>query len=141
VATFALPATAALAVWSATGTGDGASRALTAVDLQVSAGSPTPDMYPGATGAIVFSVTNPNPYPVTVTGGSVSSIAGLSGAAGTCSSSDFTLGAGTVASTAIASGATQTVTMTDALTMKATAGNGCQGVTVTVHGTLTGTQS
>ena len=139
--TLVLPATAAVALWTASGTGDGASRALTASNLQVSAGSVSADLYPGAVGVVSFSVTNPNAYPVTVNAGSASSISSVSGSAGSCTSANFTLGTGVVAPVTIAAGATSTVVMTGALTMKATAGDGCQGATLAVTATLTGTQA
>jgi hypothetical protein len=61
VVTFTLPAVTAYALWSANGTGTGAARATSATSLTVTAGSASADLYPGAAGNVVFSVTNPNP--------------------------------------------------------------------------------
>jgi hypothetical protein len=133
-----LPAGVGVAVWSATGSGSGAAKARTAQSLVVTAGSAVGDLYPGASGKVYLSVQNPNPYAVTLTGGSVTAVTGVTG---TCPTSDFTLGSGTVPSTSIAAGATADVVLDDALTMKTTALDVCQGVTVTVSATVTGTQS
>ncbi len=136
-----LPAGVGWALWSTSGTGPGAGKARTAVALTVTAGSASADLYPGGTGDLHFSVTNPNPYAVTLTAGTVSSISSVSGGLGVCAASDFTLGTGTMASTAVPAGGSTTVTLTGALSMKSTAGDGCQGADVVVAGTLTGAQS
>jgi hypothetical protein len=139
--TLALPAAAATALWSASGTGDGTSRALTATGLQVSAGTVTADLYPGAAGVVSFSVHNPNGFAVTVNAGTVNAISGITGSAGACTSASFTLGTASVTPTTIAAGGTETVLMTGALTMKVSAGDGCQGAVLAVDATLTGTQA
>jgi hypothetical protein len=136
-----LPASAAVAAWSVGGSGDGASRAATAVNLAVTAGTATADLYPGAAGVVAFSVTNPNSFPVTVNAGSATGISGITGAAGACASSDFTLTTGAVAPTTIAAGATAAVLLTGSLTMKTTAGDGCQSAVVAVTATLSGSQA
>jgi hypothetical protein len=136
-----VPAGIAYAYWSTSGSGSGSAAAVSAQPLDVSATTVTPDLYPGATGSVAFSATNPNSYPVTITGGSVSAITDITGSAGSCAASDFTLGTGTVASTTIPAGGNATVTLAGAITMNATAGDGCQSAQLTVSGTLTGTQS
>lgn len=136
-----LPAGVGLAVWSASGSGPGSAEARTAQALVVTAGTPVADLYPGATGSVHLSVANPNPYPVTITGGSVTAVTGVTGAAGTCSPSDFSVGSGTVASTGVPASGSANVTVTGALTMRTTAGDGCQGATVAVTATVTGSQS
>lgn len=136
-----LPAGIGLAVWSASGSGPGAAGARTAQPLVVTAGTPVADLFPGATGSVHLSVANPNPYPVTITGGSVTAVTGVTGAAGSCAASDFSVGGGTVASTGVPASGSAGVTLTGALTMRTTAGDGCQGATVTVTATVTGSQS
>jgi hypothetical protein len=133
-----LPAGVEVALWTASGSGSGAAKARTALDLVVTSGAAVGDLYPGASGKVYLSVENPNPYAVTLTGGSVT---GITSVTGSCTPADFTLGSGTVPSTAIAAGATASVVLDAALTMRSTAGNGCQGATVTVAATVTGTQS
>lgn len=133
-----MPAGVGVALWSASGSGSGAAQARTAQALVVTAGTPVADLYPGASGKVYLSVQNPNPYAVTLTGGSVTGITGVSGS---CTTGDFSLGSGTVPSTSISAGATATVVLDGALTMALTAPNACQGVSVTVSATVTGTQS
>ena len=56
----------------ARGTGSGTAKTISAVNLTVVADTGhAPDLYPGASGAIYFSITNPNPYPVTLRSGSL----------------------------------------------------------------------
>lgn len=136
----ALPPLAAYAYWTASGSGPGSGHSQTAQALTVTGGTASADLYPGKTGVVVFSVTNPNTYGVSVTGATISSVSGISGAAGSCAASDFTLGTGTVNATSIAAGATVTVTLNGALTMKTTAGDGCQGAVVSLGGAVSGTQ-
>jgi hypothetical protein len=51
------------------GIGLGTAKTISAVSLTVTADtSHAADLYPGAAGAIYFTITNPNPYPVTLTG-------------------------------------------------------------------------
>ncbi len=58
----------AAAAWVQTGTGFGSAQAKTAVASTVVAGTPVADLYPGKTGGnVIFTVNNPNDYPVTFT--------------------------------------------------------------------------
>jgi hypothetical protein len=66
-----LPAGVGVALWTASGSGSGAAKARTALDLVVTSGAAVGDLYPGASGKVYLSVENPNPYAVTLTGGSV----------------------------------------------------------------------
>jgi hypothetical protein len=65
-------ASAAYAAWHASGIGLGTAKTIGAVNLTIVAdtghGS---DLYPGASGAIYFTITNPNPYPVSLTSASL----------------------------------------------------------------------
>ncbi|MDQ1429745.1 MAG: hypothetical protein QOF40_347 [Actinomycetota bacterium] len=133
----------AIALWSASGSGSGTTKAITAQTLTVTAAaSPTADLYPGASGAVQFAVTNPNPYPVSLTSigyGSVTSSDQVN-----CPASNLTLGAGGALGTPIsvpASGTSGAVSVPSAVTLAVSAPNGCQGVTFTVGVTLTGTQT
>jgi hypothetical protein len=64
--------TIAYANWVVRGIGFGTAKTISAVSLTVVADTGhAPDLYPGASGAIWFSITNPNPYPVTLTSASV----------------------------------------------------------------------
>ncbi|MFC5381764.1 hypothetical protein [Aquipuribacter nitratireducens] len=133
----ALPAAAAAALWSVGGSGPGQGRATTAQDLVVTAGTASSQLYPGGAGDVVFDVANPNPFPVTVTGANLGTVTGVAA----CSAANFTTGAGTVTPVSIAANASATVTVVGGLQMLTSAGDGCQGVTVTVDGTLVAAQS
>src|ERR1700737_1168503 len=59
--------TVAYANWFARGTGSGTAKTISAVSLTVVADTGhASDTHPGASGAIYFTITNPNPYPVTL---------------------------------------------------------------------------
>jgi hypothetical protein len=120
--------------WQSVGKGNGTAKATTAVDLQVTAGSASSQLYPGASGDVKFSVTNPNTYPVSITGWSGATITGTDKAG--CATTDFTLNAGTISSPVVAAGATANVTVAGGITMATGAPNECQGVGVTVNATL-----
>jgi len=65
-------ASAAYAAWHARGIGSGTAKTIGAVNLTVVADTGHgPDLYPGAAGAIYFTITNPNPYPVSLTSASL----------------------------------------------------------------------
>jgi hypothetical protein len=54
------------------GIGFGSAKTISAVSITVVADTgQAADLYPGASGAIYFRITNPNPYPVTLTSASV----------------------------------------------------------------------
>jgi hypothetical protein len=127
------------AVWSASGSGPGAAAAISAQPLVVVAGTTTPDLYPGATGDVFFSVTNPNPYNVEVDAATLSSIDGTSDDPN-CPGTNFTLNGGSVTAVTINAEQTAAVTVTGGITMETTAPDACQGVTVDVFGSVSGTQ-
>jgi hypothetical protein len=133
----------AIALWSASGSGSGTTKAITAQTLTVTAAAtPTADLFPGASGALQFTVTNPNPYPVSMTAISYGSVTSSDQA--NCPASNLTLGAGGALGTPIsvpASGTSGAASVPSAATLAVSAPNGCQGVTFTVAVTLTGTQT
>ena len=131
----------AVALWGASATGTGSAKAVTAQDLTIVAqASPTPDLYPGASGALQFTITNPNPYPVSLTSWATGTITSDSGA---CAPSNVSASSGTLgAPIAVAAGATSAaLSIAAAVTMAAGAPNACQGVTFTVALTLSGAQT
>lgn len=137
VVALALPAGTAFALWTVGGTGNGQAKATTSQNLTVAAGTASAQLYPGAAGDVVFRVTNPNAFAVKVTGISLGAVAG----SGTCGASNFTTAAGTVAPVTVAAGQSADVTVVGGLGMVTAAGNECQGVTVTVAGTVTAAQA
>jgi hypothetical protein len=137
VVALTLPAAAAAALWTVGGSGSGQGRAVTVQNLVVTPGTPTAQLYPGGSGDVVYSVTNPNPFPVRVTGVSPGAVTGE----GACGASSFTTSTGTVAPVTIAADATATVTVVGGVTMVVAATDACQGVVVTVAGTLVAAQA
>lgn len=78
---------AAYAFWTSSGSGSGAAVVAHAQLVSVAGGSNNAlSLYPGANADIAVQVTNPNPYPVTITGvtaGDPASITGSGACAGT----------------------------------------------------------
>jgi hypothetical protein len=134
----------ALAAWSGSGAGSGTASARTAQAITVTAGGTvSADLYPGGpAGTIAFTLSNPNPYAVTMTG--VSYGTPTSNNTATCPSSDLSVSgtAPTSVSFALTPGASAVAkTITGVLVLALAAPDGCQGVSFTVPITLTGTQS
>ncbi|TYP87894.1 hypothetical protein [Blastococcus xanthinilyticus] len=131
----------ATAAWLVSGTGSATTQAATAVNLTVSAGTPTATLYPGASGAVVASVANPNPFPVRVTSASFGAVTVTPLAGRTCTAASLTVSGpvtlGSPVNLSANSGATA-VTIPNAVTMVSSADNGCQGATYSVQVTLSG---
>jgi hypothetical protein len=130
------------AAWTATGGGSGYARAdtaeaLTTVDVSATTSA---TLYPGADGDVSIEISNPNPYPVDVTGdGTITADAGHS----TCGSDaghptgvTFTDQTGQTISVA-ANDSTQT-TLTNAAHMSNASDDSCQGATFTIPVSLSG---
>jgi hypothetical protein len=134
-------ATVAVALWSSTGTGSGSAKALTAQTVTVTAATATADLYPGfAGGDVYFTLTNPNPYPITFSSMSPGSI--TSSNPGACPASNVSVIAASGLSLSVgANGTSATQSIADVVTMSSAAGDGCQGITFTVALTLSGTQA
>lgn len=56
----------AFAAWTSTGAGTVAPKSTTDVASVIAPGTAAADLYPGATGSVTVTVSNPNPYPVLV---------------------------------------------------------------------------
>lgn len=131
----------AVAAWQTTGTGDVYAKATTGSVLTLSdaSASTTADLYPGATGTAKIRVTNSNPFPVrisTVTKQVAASIASDKGAS--CNAST---GVAFVDQTGLAfdlaAGATNTFTLSGAVSMTNASDNSCQGAIFTIPVTVT----
>jgi hypothetical protein len=134
------------AAWTTTGGGSGYAKAGTAQALStvdVSA-STTATLYPGGpAGDVTIRISNPNTYPVTVTGvtgnGAITADAGH--ASCTTTGVSFTNQTGLSISVPAKSGGvngeTQT-TLSGAASMSNASVNGCQGATFTIPVTLSG---
>lgn len=146
----------AVASWTATGTGQGSARAASVSGLVVTAGSPLGALYPlpadttpatgygsGTVGSVATTVTNPNPFPVTITTATVGSVTTNPLTGRTCAGGSVlpTTGAPIPLSppVTLAAGSGPTaVTVPGALYMVSTAENGCQGASFSVPVTVTG---
>ena len=131
----------AYAVWSSTGSGSGRAQALNAQTVTVTAATGTADLYPGfADGDVYFTLTNPNPYPVTFTSMAAGTITSSNQAA--CAASLVTVDPATGLSLTVgADQTTGTQSIADVVNLSSAALDGCQGVTFTIQLTLTGAQS
>jgi hypothetical protein len=135
----------AIASWSASGTGSGIGLTDTAVSLVVTAvtpGSNGASMYPGGpAGFVYFTVKNPNPYPINITGFTWGTP--VSSNTSACPSANFSIDTNAPTSTDLPiaantqSGAYQVFNVVD---LAHSAPDGCQGVEVTVPLTVTGAE-
>jgi len=136
----------AFAFWSVSGSGSGSGAATVAKSLTVIPETPSganATLFPGGpAGSVYFEVTNPNPYPVEITGVSWSSP--TSTLTSQCASSLISID-----SAAPTSGLTITVaanttspleSIPGVLDLAGTAGPGCQGVAFDVVMSVTGAQ-
>jgi hypothetical protein len=143
---FALPAGGvALAAWSTTGGGGGDARTGTTLAVTLAPGTPTSNLYPGASGDVVLIVTNPNLGAVTVASLALDQDRGDGGFAVDaghpgCPASAFTFsrqtndGAGwSIPGRLAGVDGSRAVTLGGALAMSANAPDACQGTTTTVY--------
>ena len=146
----------AVASWTASGTGQGSARAASVTGLLVGAGSPVGALYPlpgdttpatgygsGTVGSVAATVTNPNPFPVTITSATVGSVTASPVGGRTCAAGNVlpTTTAPvplTPPVTLAANSAPTPVSVPGALYRSPTAEDGCQGATFSVSVTVTG---
>ncbi len=141
----------ATAAWVAMGSGAANGQAISAKDLQITSGTASPDLYPGAKGSVTVTVTNTNPFPVKIDKAAFRNL-GVTplnpvGTGGVCTSgTDVKLGAAvnlTPVALAAASDSstddTKTITIPDAVEMVLGAVDGCQGDSFTLMVDLSGT--
>lgn len=136
------------AAWTSSGTGSGYAKAgiaqpLTTVDVSASTAA---TLYPGVSGDVLLKVSNPNPYPVRVTGvalnGTNADIAADSGHSG-CTTTGVSYANQTgltidvPAKSGVVNGTTQ-ATLSGAVSMSNASLDACQGATFTIPVTLTG---
>ena len=131
----------AAALWSANGNGSGQAKALTAQTLTVTASTATADLSPGFSGGdVTFTITNPNPYPVSFASMTPGAI--TSSDATNCPASNISVLSASGLSLAVAANATSPAqSIANVVSMSAAAPDGCQGVTFTIALTLTGSQA
>jgi hypothetical protein len=130
---------AGLGAWSLTGSGNGAAKATTAsaVTLADASAFTTADLYPGATGNLKLRVTNPNAFPVRITAVSGNGAITSDKGAACDASTGVSLSNQTGLTLDVASGATSTLTVPNAVSMSNASDNSCQGAVFTVPVSLT----
>lgn len=129
----------AFALWSATGSGTGSATTATARNLTVTASAADAGLYPGGpAGTVGFTVANANAYPVKLTRVSY----GALDAGGACEVDDMVLAndAPTAVNITVPANGSVASTIPGVLGLASTAGDECQGVTLTVDLAFTGTQ-
>ena len=133
----------AIAAWAVSGSGSGYAKAGTASALTLgdASAATTADLYPGATGSVKLSITNPNAFAVRVTtvngNGTITSDKGAA-----CNASTgvtFTNQSGLTLD--LAAGATSTFTLAGAVSMSNASDNSCQGALFTIPVSVTGTSN
>jgi hypothetical protein len=130
----------AYALWSSTATGSGNAKALSAVNVTVTAATGAADLYPGFTqGDVFFTLTNTNPYNISfsaMTPGAITSSDPTN-----CPSTNVTVTGATGLTLASAANTSNVArSIPDVVTMVTGAPDGCQGVTFTIALSLTGAQ-
>jgi hypothetical protein len=131
----------AVAAWTSSGSGAATAKAGTAAAPTtgtVDASAITTGLlYPGGTGTAKLLVTNPNPYPVVVTRVAAGTGAPTgSGGIGTCTTTGVTWREQTPG-TAVPTGGSTTLTLSDAVAMASTVDDGCQGAAFSIPVTVT----
>jgi hypothetical protein len=129
------------AAWTTNGSGSGyakagTAQALTTVDVSAST---TATLYPGGpAGDVSIRISNPNSFPVTVTGvagnGAITADAGHAG----CTTTGVSFTDQTGLSIGVPAGGQTTATLTGAASMSNASLNACQGATFTIPVTISG---
>jgi hypothetical protein len=119
----------AFAAWTSTGEGSGAVNAAQAQALTVNVTNVN-GLYPTGSVDVPFTVTNPNPYAVTLNTVSLKSVS-VDAAHSTCATSVITGPAKTVSMVAAGNGGTS-VSQNFTVSMSNAATDACQGATFTV---------
>ena len=130
--------TVAYGAWSSNAAGSSQAKSVTAVALTVNVATGGPDLYPGGSGAVYFTVTNTNPYGVSLTAANFGAVTSSDEA--NCPASNITVSNKTGLSLSVGANTTSaTLSIANAVTMATSAPDGCQGKTFTIATTLTGT--
>jgi hypothetical protein len=136
---------AAVAYWTTMGAGLGSAPTAGVLDISLSAGIPSAELYPGAATDVAVTATNPNPFPLRLGSLSLNSAQGTAGfgvdaphAACGLATLSFAAqsngGAGwTIPPKVGATNGTLAIDLSGALAMSAGAANACQGASFVVH--------
>ncbi len=124
-----LTAGVAYAAWTATGSGSGAAKAGAATDVVVTPGTPTAFLYPSGTSDVAVTVTNNNPFPVTVTALNLDASFGTSGYTASdplCNTSSLTYTNQSANQVIAGNGGSFSFELADAIAMDNSANDNCQ---------------
>lgn len=140
VAALLLGGGVATALWTATGVGTGTAKATSAQQATVNAVTGTADLYPGNTnGDVFFTVTNPNPYPITFTSMTPGTI---TSATPGCAASLLNVAGATGLSISVAANTTSaTQSIADVVSLSSAAPDACQGASFSIALILSGGQA
>jgi hypothetical protein len=121
---------------SGSGSGTASTGSVQAVTVLPAAGAVTNKLFPGASGDLVVTLSNPNSFPVTITNVSGNGTVTGSGGLGTCSTTGVSVPTQSGLTITVLAG-THSVTIPDGVSMDATSDSGCQNATFSVPVTLT----
>jgi hypothetical protein len=137
------------AAWTTNGSGSayakaGTASALSTVDVSASTSA---TLYPGVSGDVLIKVSNPNPFPVTVTGVALNGTNGdiaPDGSHASCTPTGLSFTDQTGLSISVpakvgATNGTTQATLTNAASMSNASVNACQSAVFTIPVTITGT--
>jgi hypothetical protein len=127
--------------WSVSGTGNGYAKAVTPSNLTLNdaSASTVAQLYPGGSGDVKVSITNPNTFGVTITGITGSGAITSDQGAGCNASTGVTYTDQTGLSLALAGGATTVFTLNNAAAMSNASVNACKGAIFTIPVTVAAT--
>lgn len=135
----------AIGAWNATGSGTGYAKAGTSSSLTLgdASASTVADLYPGSTGNVKITVTNPNPFGVSITTVAQTASTSITSDKGaSCNSSTgVTFSTQSGLSLALAAGATTTFTLNGAAAMSNASANACQGAVFSIPVDITAVSS
>ena len=137
-----LVATVAFAAWTATGSGHGYAKAASAsaVSTVDASASTSAQLYPGASGDVKLTVSNPNSFPVKLTSitgnGAITSDKGAA-----CDASTGVTFANQSGTFDVAAGSQATFTLTGAVSMSNASDSSCQGAVFSIPVLLSGASS
>jgi hypothetical protein len=130
----------AYAAWTVSGSGSGSASATSAVNLTLTAGTPSSALYPGASADVATSIANTNPFPVHVTSVTLDTGHGTNGfdadgghSGCNLGSLSFTTATNGGSGWDIPANSSLNVDATGAIAMSGAANDSCQGATFTVY--------
>lgn len=120
---------AAYAAWSSSGTGSTTGTAGSAASITVTGTSAGPNIRPGHPVDAMFTINNPNDYPVNVTQLSIDNFASSTPGCDAAATFEYNAASTTPSVPTIAANGSANVTWTGAIKLTADPDNDCQGAT------------